>query len=89
VATQRLAELAAAMGAAVSGAPAADNAQRCIAAIRRLSAEVGIPAGLRELGVKPADIPTLAANALVDACGLTNPRRADQADLEGIFRAAL
>jgi len=89
VATQRLAELAAAMGAAASGAPAAENAQRCIAAIRRLAAEVRIPAGLRELGVKPEDIPTLAANALKDACGLTNPRRADQADIEGIFRAAL
>jgi len=89
VATQRLAELAVVMGASKSGASTAENAQNCIAAIRRLSAEVGIPAGLLELGVKPEDIPTLAANALNDACGLTNPRRADQADIEGIFRAAL
>lgn len=88
-ATQRLADLATAMGASVSAATVAENAQHCIAAIRRLSMAVGIPAGLRELGVKPEDIPTLAANALKDACGLTNPRRADQTDLEGIFRAAL
>lgn len=88
-AQRRLAELSQAMGVAEGGASETDNAQRCIAAIRKLSAQVGIPAGLRELGVKPEDIPTLAANALKDACGLTNPRRANQADIEGIFRAAL
>lgn len=85
----RLADVAAAMGVAVAGAAAADNAARCLAAIRELSAAIGIPAGLRELGVKPEDIPTLAANALKDACGLTNPRPADQAEIEGIFAAAL
>lgn len=85
----RLADVAAAMGVAVAGAPAAENAARCLAAIRELSAAIGIPAGLRELGVKPEDIPTLAANALKDACGLTNPRPADQAEIEGIFAAAL
>jgi len=89
VASERLADVAAAMGVAESGADSAANAQRCLEAIRRLAADVGIPRGLLDLGVKEADIPTLAANALKDACGLTNPRRADQADIEGIFRAAL
>lgn len=31
----------------------------------------------------------LAANALKDACGLTNPRKASQAEIEAIFRGAM
>ena len=86
---ERLADIAAAMGVALAGASAAQNAANCLDGIRKLSVDVGIPKGLLDLGVKDGDIPTLAANALKDACGLTNPRRADQADIEGIFRAAL
>lgn len=84
----RLKDVAAAMGEPVAGLSDADGAAAALAAIRRLSADIGIPAGLTELGLKDADIPVLAANALKDACGLTNPRPADQADLEAIFRAA-
>ena len=62
------------------------GAQACLAAIRQLALDVGIPKCLADLGVKEADIPLLAANALKDACGLTNPRTATQADIEGIFR---
>lgn len=85
----RLADVARAMGENVEGMDAATGAQVCIAAIRKLSADIGIPAGLSELGVKEADIPLLAANALNDACGLTNPRKATQADIENIFRGAM
>ncbi|WP_019644170.1 L-threonine dehydrogenase [Novispirillum itersonii] len=84
----RLKDVAAAMGEPVAGLSDADGAAAALAAIRRLSADIGIPAGLTELGLKDADIPVLAANALKDACGLTNPRPADQADIEAIFRAA-
>ena len=55
----------------------------------QLALDVGIPKCLADLGVKEADIPLLAANALKDACGLTNPRTATQADIEGIFRGAM
>ena len=41
-----------------------------------------IPASLSELGVKEQDIPVLATNALKDACGLTNPRKATQDDID-------
>jgi len=84
----RLKDVAAAMGVDVAGMSDADGAQAALAAIRKLSADIGIPTGLAQLGLKDADIPVLAANALKDACGLTNPRRADQADIEAIFRAA-
>ncbi|WP_374594727.1 L-threonine dehydrogenase [Aquabacterium sp.] len=89
VCAARLADVAQAMGVAQGGADAAFNAERCLDAIRQLAADVGIPKGLRGLGVKTEDIPTLAANALKDACGLTNPRTASQADIEEIFKAAL
>ncbi|OHX10339.1 L-threonine dehydrogenase [Chromobacterium sphagni] len=79
----RLADVARALGEASASSDAA------IAAISRLAADVGIPAGLAQLGVKEKDIPLLAANALNDACGLTNPRKASHAEVCAIFRAAL
>ena len=85
----RLKDVGEALGAAVAGLSAEAGAQAAIAAIRALSADVGIPANLTLLGAKREDIPTLAANAMKDACGLTNPRRATQAEIEGIFSAAM
>lgn len=78
----RLADVGLAMGVEAS-------AEATIAAIRRLAAEVGIPAGLRQLGVREADVPALAANALKDACGLTNPIQPSQHEVEEIYLAAL
>ncbi len=89
VSAARLADIAAAMGVEVAGKDADAAAQACLAAIRQLAADVNIPAGLTQLGVKEEDIPTLAANALKDACGLTNPRPASQAEIEAIFRSAM
>lgn len=82
VASARLADVAVALGAEAS-------AEAALAAIRQLAADVGIPAGLTQLGVKDEDIATLAANALKDACGLTNPIQPTQAEVEAIYRAAL
>ena len=50
---------------------------------------MNIPAGLRALGVKEEDIPVLAANALKDACGLTNPIQATHDEIMAIYRAAM
>ena len=41
--------------------------------------------GLISLGVKRKDFDILAANALNDACGLTNPRKATHEDIVEIF----
>ena len=84
----RLADVARAMGSSVAGGGQA-GAEACLTAIRQLSADVGIPAGLGSLGVKAEDIPLLAANALKDACGLTNPRPASQQEIEALFRNAM
>ena len=39
--------------------------------------------------VKEVDIPTMTANALKDACGLTNPRMMSDAAVAAIYKAAL
>ncbi|MNE51709.1 Alcohol dehydrogenase 2 [compost metagenome] len=88
VSAARLRDVAKAMGVEVSGMSAEQGSDAAIAAIEQLSRDIDIPAGLAVLGAKEADVPTLASNALKDACGLTNPRVASQEEIEGIFKAA-
>lgn len=88
VCAERLTDVARAMNADVLGTSPEEGAQAAITAIRTLARDVDIPAGLRELGMRLNDVPVLAANALKDACGLTNPRAADQRQIEEIFRTA-
>jgi 1,3-propanediol dehydrogenase len=57
--------------------------------VRSVADRLGVPKGLSQLGVTEADIPTLAANAMVDACLSTNPRPVEVDDLAALFRAAL
>lgn len=89
VSANRLADVAEAMGEDIGGLSDEQAAQVCLSAIRQLSADIGIPQSLAELGVKTEDIPTLAANAMKDACGFTNPRVATQAEIEQIFAGAM
>jgi alcohol dehydrogenase len=88
VCAPRLTDVAHAMGVDIRGLSPEEGAQAAVAAIRRLSSDVDIPAGLRELGARLNDVPMLATNALKDACGFTNPRAADQRQIEEIFRNA-
>ena len=59
-----------------------------VAAIKKLADIVGIPKSLEELGVKREDFDVLAANALKDVCGFTNPVQASHAEIVGIFAEA-
>ncbi|MFZ5468777.1 MAG: iron-containing alcohol dehydrogenase [Myxococcota bacterium] len=85
--TARLARVAVAMG---------DNSlsrQEVLAGIaidrvRKLNETIGIPARLREAGVKEADLPRITEKAFEDASHLTNPRKCEQEDLLAIARAA-
>ncbi|KAL3690143.1 hypothetical protein R1sor_016452 [Riccia sorocarpa] len=56
--------------------------------IRSMSKDVGIPKNLNELGVKPKDFEELAANAMKDACGFTNPRVPTKEEVVQLFRNA-
>ncbi|ABN60839.1 L-threonine dehydrogenase [Shewanella baltica] len=85
----RLKDIAKAMGVDVSSMTDEQGASAAIAAIKKLSFAVKIPENLTLLGVKAEDIPTLADNALKDACGFTNPKQATQAEICQIFTNAL
>ncbi|CCN48960.1 Alcohol dehydrogenase 2 [Vibrio nigripulchritudo MADA3029] len=85
----RLKDVAAAMGVEVTQMTDEQGAEAALEAIRALSKDVGIPAGLEALGARADDIPVLAENALKDACGLTNPKQATHDEISSIFRAAM
>ncbi len=85
----RFADIAQAMGINIEGFPKRDAADIAIEAIQQLSADVGIPSGLTELGVKEKDLQTMAENAQKDACSFTNPRSATLQDIINIYKAAL
>lgn len=89
VCPERLHDVAKAMDVDVSAMTAEQGAAAAIEAIQQLSKDVGIPAGLRELGAQEQDIPTLADNALKDACGFTNPKQATHAEISAIFAEAM
>lgn len=88
-AARRLGDVAVALGEDVSGLAPVDAAAKGIAAIRKLSRSIGIPSGLKGLGVKEADLPTMAENAMKDACRFTNPRNATLQEVVGMFEAAM
>ena len=89
VAAPRLKDVAKAMGVDVSAMSDEQGATAAIAAIQTLAAAVKIPENLTQLGVKAEDIPTLAENALKDACGFTNPKQATHAEICQFFTNAL
>lgn len=89
VAAERLADVATAMGVDTNGLTVEQAANAAIDAISTLSGAVSIPKGLSDLNVNVSDIPLLAAHALNDACGLTNPIQATQAEIEAIFNNAM
>jgi alcohol dehydrogenase len=88
-AAERLGDVGVALGETMEGLAPVDAAAQGIAAIRKLSRSIGIPSGLKALGVKEADLVTMAENAMRDACRLTNPRTATLEQVVGIYKAAM
>ncbi len=70
-------------------APADEAALALADRVSKLAADVGVPRGLADLGVRDCDVPRLARTALQDACMTTNPRTADEVQLQALFRAAM
>ncbi len=56
-----------------------------IEAVKKLSADVGIPADLKEI-VQPEDIDFLAQSAFEDACRPGNPRETDVEEIRSLYR---
>lgn len=85
----RYAKIASLMGVDTEHLTVNQAAYAAIDAIRELSISVGIPSGLKELNVQEADLAVMAENAQKDACMLTNPRKANHAQVVDIFKAAM
>lgn len=89
VCPERLRDVAKALGADVENLTPEQGADKAIELIQELSKDVKIPANLTELGAKKEDLPTLATNALKDACGFTNPKQGTKEDVIEIFSQAM
>ena len=59
-----------------------------IDAVKKLSADVGIPADLKEI-VKPDDIPFLAQSAYDDACRPGNPRETSVEEITELYKSLM
>ena len=87
---ERYREIARAMGVANVDEMTQDEYRAAaIGAVAKLSADVGIPEKLSELGVKAQDIDFLAASALADACTPGNPRDVTKEEIAEIYRSIL
>lgn len=84
----RLKDVAVAMGLDISRREPKEINIMAIDAIKKLSKDVGIPSGLRELGVKEEDFEVLADLALADACAPGNPKTPTKEDVISLYKAA-
>jgi alcohol dehydrogenase class IV len=86
---KEFATIARLLGENVAGLSEDAAAERAIAAVDRLRADVGVPAKLREFGAREDQLAGFAEKAFaIKRLLRVNPRTATQADLEGILRAA-
>lgn len=88
-AVARFAKVAEAMGVNIQGMSEDRASLKAIAAIRSLSARVGIPAGFSQLGVKTSDIEGWLDKALADPCAPCNPRTATREEVRELYLEAL
>ncbi len=76
--------IAEAMGVDTTGMTQAEYRAAAVAEVRKLSADIGIPAKLEAL--KEEDLDFLAESAYADACRPGNPKETCVADLKDLFR---
>lgn len=88
VASEKLKDIAEAMGVDVSKMSNEEGAKSAVSAIKKLANEIGIPKGLEELKVKKEDFDHMVKNALVDATAGNNPVVATAEEIKGIFNNA-
>lgn len=88
-AVARFARIAQAMGVDTREMSEEAASQQAIAAIRALSAKVGIPSGFNALGVCEADIEGWLDKALADPCAPCNPRSASRDQVRELYLEAL
>lgn len=80
----KLRDVAEALGVDTAGMSQDDYRAAAVCAVRKLSAEVGIPEKLEAL--KEEDLEFLAESAYKDACTPGNPRETNIEDIKVLFR---
>lgn len=86
---EKFAAIAEAMGVQTCGIGKWNAAEKGITAVRKLFRDISIPERLSEVGMKEEYIQKLSANALKDACLVTNPRDCSVEEIEALLRKAL
>ena len=82
-------DIAKAMGVDGVDAMSLEDARKAaIDAVKQLSADVGIPADLKDI-VKPEDIAFLAQSAYDDACRPGNPRDTSVEDITALYKSLI
>jgi alcohol dehydrogenase class IV len=89
VSTERLGEVAKALGERAEGISPREAALKAIHAVHGLIKDIGLPIRMRDIGVKEEDIrPMAEATMQVTRLLRSNPRRVTVAALEEIFHRA-
>ncbi len=89
VAGERYRAVGKAMGVeGIDAMTAEDAAQAAINAVKKLSADVGIPADLKGI-LKEEDVQFLAESAYADACRPGNPRETSVEEIAAMYRALM
>lgn len=88
VCPDRFVDMGRAFGLDMNGVTGMDAVMKVVNAIQDLNQKLGIPAHLKEVGVKEEDIPMLSEKAMNDVCTGGNPRETSVADIEKIYREA-
>ncbi len=82
---RRLQRMAYAMGIGSCDARGTEVAE----ALREMNARLGLPAGLRALGVEPGQFDRIVAGAMKDHCHKTNPRVATEAEYRELLAESM
>jgi alcohol dehydrogenase len=85
---ERYVDVAQALGVDTDGLSARAAGVAAVERVEALARALGVPRGLREIGVDPADFDRFARNALRDAYIATNPRPVTEDDVRRICLAA-
>ena len=85
----KLRDVAEAMGVETAGMDTETANAAAIEAIEALSKDVGIPSGLKELGVEEDKLQVMAELALADPCAPGNPKEMTMEDAIALYKAAM
>jgi alcohol dehydrogenase class IV len=86
---EKMGRVVQALGVDVSGLSPLETAAAAMKAVRQLKADVGVVAGLRELGVQEDEIPSMAADAMKSGNIAVNPRPTNLEDIVALYHAAM